>query len=150
MPKPTALNGARDQPCGKLNCEHVTRVRDERQLGRTGWAVAKQIFLATAFCCLLYRSGYATVRQRVLSPSLVAKHPEGAKLVHSGCGFEINFLPLAADDAGSDLRQRLTLLVLAVRVIKLFQANRTVRRMRALIACPQTFVSRVIAVAVAG
>src|SRR5690348_14450093 len=108
------------------------------------------MILPTLFGFLLYSSDDANVRQLVLPQVLLQSTQRCKNLVHSGCGFEVNFLPLTADDPGSYLRQRLALLIFAVRVIKLFQTNRTVRRMRALIAGPQTLVSGMIAVAVAG
>ena len=57
-------------------------------------------------------------------------------------------LPFAANDALPDLPGRLTDFVLGVRVVKLLQANGTLRAVRVFEATVETFVTHAVAIAI--
>src|SRR5579863_7363605 len=69
--------------------------------------------------------------------------------IHGRGRLQINLLPVALDDASPDLRRRLALLVLLIRVVELLQAGRALRTMRILKAAMQAIVPHAVAIAVA-
>src|SRR5437899_11222092 len=76
--------------------------------------------------------------------------PRDWALIDRGCRLQINLFPLSLDDSGADLRSRLALLVLLVRVVKFLQARRTPSSVSILEAAVQAVVSHAVAITVTG
>src|SRR5438270_5757548 len=70
-------------------------------------------------------------------------------LVHCRRGLQIDLLPLSLNNSRPDLGGGFALLMLLVRVIKLFQAGRALRSMGVFKTAVQAVVAHAIAIAVA-